>query len=78
MSGVRFENKLQTYLEIGEQNQTILYDISSLGFLLSYTAYMDTKERREVEDKIQLGEQMGFALQILCLDNKYLKQNNKK
>ena len=69
---------LKNYLEIGEQNKTKLYLMSSLGYLLSYTAYMDTKERREVEDNIQLGEQMGFALQILSLDNKYLKQNNKK
>ena len=37
---------------------------------MSYTDYMDTKgklinEKREVEDKIQLGEQMVFALKML-------------
>ena len=43
---------------------------------MSYTDYMDTKgtlitEKREVEDKIQLGEQMVFALKMLDFDMKY-------
>ena len=41
---------------------------------MTFTDYMDTKaklikETREVEDKIQLGEQMVFALKMLNLNN---------
>jgi len=59
----RIERMLETYLEIGD--------------FLSYTNYMETKlnlikEKREVEDKIQLGEQMIYSLKMIDLNRKYV------
>ena len=69
--GVSIEKMLETYLEIGEQNNKLWWNYNSgVGDFMTFTDYMDTKaklikETREVEDKIQLGEQMVFALRML-------------
>ena len=47
------------------------------GDFLSYTNYMETKlnlikEKREVEDKIQLGEQMIYSLKMIDMNRKFV------
>ena len=44
---------------------------------MSYTNYMETKlnlikEKREVEDKIQLGEQMIYSLKMIDMNRKFV------
>jgi len=65
--GVAIEKMLKDFLDIGE--------------ILCYNEYLDTKykiieERREVEEKIQLGEQMIYALKTAVMVSQNLVKNS--
>ena len=79
---VILERSLKAYINITIGIlKNIVWIFYSLGEVLRYNEYLDTKykiieERREVEEKIQLGEQMIYALKTSVMVSQNLVKNS--